>query len=150
MLPITLFERITAAYGLRTSLSPRERRGSVRVDIRGRALMCFIVGGMASTSCEVRLREISRSGLSILHDSRIRVGQELLLRLTTKDSNRFWLWCRCRRCNSADPLCNLVGMSISRVLLPGQDIKLGTDLNQLLWLDVEGEQTPEDPFAAAA
>lgn len=150
MLPTSLFERITHAFGLKSSTNPRERRAGVRVDLRTRAYACMVTGTCASTASLVRTREISQTGMSVIHPHRVRVGQELLIRLSARDGTRFWLWCRCRRCHGADHLCNLLGLTIMRVLYPGQDIRLGTELTRLTWLDVEGDAVAEDPFASAA
>jgi hypothetical protein len=99
------------------------------------------------TPVVVRLREVSTGGASFLHSAKVRVGQEFLLRLEGRDGVRYWQWCRCRRCHALDNLTHLVGLTFLRILYPGQDMNVGSDAMSLLWLDVEGSTTPEDPFA---
>lgn len=146
MLPTTYFERITAAPKLKTYASVRERRGGVRIDVRLKAMICQIIAQNVAQPQIVRLREMSQSGASIITPNKIRVGQEFLLRLEGKDTQLYWIQCRCRRCVQVDDLANIVGMIFTRILYPGQDLRVGTNITSMLWEDVEGPGMPEDPF----
>lgn len=155
MLPVTYFERISSAYQLKTFNSIRERRQGIRVDVRSRGYMCQLSqkagGGMCvSAPAPIRVREMSCTGASLLHCQRMRVGQEFLLRIDGRDGVKYWQWVRCRRCAALDGLTFLTGLVFLRILYPGQDLSVGSDALSLLWLDVEGSATPEDPFAGDA
>lgn len=153
MLPTTYFERITSAYGLRSFNAPRERRAGVRVDLRCKALVYILIpkagiGVTVGAGVPARIREVSNSGSSLLYPVKMRLGQEFLLRLESREGPPYWLWCRCRRNQAIDDLSTLVGLVFMRVLYPGQTITMGASVSSALWLDVEGPITPEDPFVS--
>ncbi len=150
MLPISYFERLSAAWQLRTYEANRERRGGVRVDMRGKAYMCQMSGQVASEGHTVKMREISRTGGSLLTQRRLRNGQEVLLRVRGRgDGTEYWMWCRCKRCSAIDDIF-IVGFTFLKLLYPGHSLAVGTRVSTLLWLDVEGDKVPEDPYEGEA
>lgn len=148
MLPVAYFERVVGAQRLKTFNANRERRVGLRVDLRLKGYACPLVGMTVADVYDVKVREISLSGGSMLQKQRMKVGQEFLLRIDARDGLRYWLWCKARRCNVLDDLIHLVGMNFVRVLYPGQDIQVGTNPSSLMWLDVEGAVTPDDPHTS--
>lgn len=90
------------------------------------------------------------SGCSLLSRGKILPGQEFLLRVEGPQDATYWMWCRCRRCNEVDRLSFTLGCTFLRLLYPGQDLKPGSNVVSALWLDVDGDGQPDDPYAAAA
>jgi hypothetical protein len=131
---------------VRTHSGHRERRAGLRLDVRLRAELCTMSGQAVTRVEKVRLREISQLGGSLMLGGKLKIGEQVLLRLHGRDGNCYWLWCQCRRCQTIDQLCTMLGVSWLRLLYPGQDVGIGTKPESLMWLDVQGTKLPDDPF----
>lgn len=146
MLPTSYFERITSTFRVKTFTGSRERRRGLRIDVRMKALLFPIQDGVLTAPQQVKIREMSPTGASLISQSRIRSGQEFLLRIAGKDGNTYWIWCRCRRCSHLDNLAAIVGLNFCRILGPGQQPHIGCVMEPTLWHNVEGTVVPEDPY----
>lgn len=146
MLPVTYYERISTAYGLRTTLQPQERRRAIRADFRWPGGMYDIRGRFIGRETAVRIREMSRGGCSLVIGKKMAVGDMFLLRFAMRDQGTYWFWCKIRRVTEKDRITNVVGCEFMRVLYPGQEMGPEIDLARALWLKVDGDSDPQDPI----
>lgn len=94
----------------------------------------------------VRLKDISATGVALLVVAKGGLSGDFLLGICPKGLDTHWMLCCTRRTSSFDGICTVVGATWEKVLQPGQDIQPGNKLSSMLWLDVAGSITAEDPF----
>lgn len=146
MLPVSYFERISGAWRTRMCSGSRERRKGVRVDMRISAAMHLFRSEVVGDAARCRLREISRKGGSLLTSAKARPGQDFVIVLSARsDGSEQALWCRTQRCLPADDLF-VVGFTFRKILCPDQALREGIRVDRLVWLDVDGDREPADPF----
>lgn len=149
MLPKGVFEQVTRAMGVRGEVRPNERRAAMRIPIRGQATVHRMIAAKVAEGSTVRLKDISQGGVSMLTAGRSPVSGEFLLRMQAPTSDTqiwtgLWIWCLLRRQTEFDRTCTVSSATFLKLLLPGQVLAVGRDVNSVKWLDVEGDVVPAD------
>ena len=132
-LPAALFEDVTGcappaaeatapgASEAGAPVPPSERRGAERFYLSRRALVAPVNGKKVETPRMAMLRDVSRTGVGLLHDRKVKPGQELIVYLPRKHESRpVPVRCAVAYCERSGPKDGpyLVGASFLAVLDP--------------------------------
>lgn len=149
MLPRKVFENLTRARDLRVERRSGERRAAARVPIRLVASVHRLEGGKLSAPTQVRIKDISATGISFITTGSTRIPGEFILKMqpvTTSSfaASSYWVWCQFKRRDDCDRTCSRTSATFMKILAFGTPMGVGHDVNSLKWLDVEGDSTPSD------
>ena len=136
-LPAALFEDVTGSAPAAASealLTPaaggaggaggkaeRDRRAAERIYLSRRALVAPVQGKVVETPRMGMLRDLSRTGLGLLHDRKMRVGQEFIIYLPRRHEGKpVPVRCAVAHCEKSGPRDGpfLIGASFVAVLDP--------------------------------
>lgn len=148
MLPVGVLERISAVNSVRSFSRTNERREKIRIPVSLRAIAMPITGSRTGAPSPVRVKDVSACGLALLVQPGLRWTPEVVLAFTPqRGGDTYYLMARLRRSCIRDGVCIVLGASWEKVLHPGLEVRQGTDLSTLLWVDVAGDVEAEDPWA---
>lgn len=132
MLPQAVFDQVVKTSGIRSEVSRHERRGAMRVPMRGMTEVRAIVQGCALPAFNVRIRDVSQTGVAILLMGKQILPREFLVRLDMGERRSVTLFCDTRRVSSFDGV-TVVSAQFLKMMLPGQQIIDNLPIATLQW-----------------
>lgn len=146
MLPRQYFERLTQAGRIRTETGRNERRQSIRMPVNMPVQLFPVSGSRVLAPIAGRMRDVSTGGMGVLLSAKEKPVRELVALLSPRGQLPHWAWCRVQRLVELDGICQLAGCRFLKILVPGQTVVAGESLMGLTWIDVSGDDAPEDPY----
>lgn len=147
MLPTSFLERLTSVAQLRSFGLTVENRGTLRIPVNLKADAFCVSRDMIGKVVTARIKDVSAAGVGLLVSLKGGLPPEFVLGICPKGLDTHWMLCKTRRSSTFDGICTVIGASWEKILYPGQDIQPGLKVSTMLWLDVQGQTSPEDPFA---
>lgn len=148
MLPQAVFDQIVKTSGLRVEATRNERRGAVRVPMRGTAEARSLAHNVALPAMNVRLRDVSTTGVAVLLMAKQVLTKEFLVKLSLGEGRTVLLWCDTRRTSTHDG-CTVVSAMFLKMMLPGQKLGDNLPVSSVKWHTFKPPVAPSSDAAAA-
>lgn len=149
MVPTTVVERILGCNRLRTWGAQDEKRTAMRVPIRRKATIFPVKDGYLGRAEEVRLKDISYSGVALLMPQGIKATAMFVVQIDDSDPEKagkdpIRLLCKVARVREESGLFRLIGASFTHMMASKEAVvQEGESLALYRWVDVVAG-TPAD------
>src|SRR5271156_3148231 len=111
-----LFDRLAGCSRMRGDKAGQDRRKARRIPVTVRTTLMQLRGGALGPTVSVRLRDISRTGLGLLHTESWELGTQLVIDLPSRSDRGIWARVVVTRMQPISATLFLVGARFDRLL----------------------------------